>query len=94
MPYDNGLPSSCQKLQPIRKDIVDCSDRTTFNASLSINCDQFVYKTDELTITNAFNLHCDENDWKHTIVGSVNNAALFLCLPIVGILSDRFKYNS
>lgn len=75
-------------------DMVECNNSSDFNVTQSLNCDQFVYKTDELTITNAFNLHCDENDWKHTIVGSVNNAALFLCLPIIGILSDRYEYNT
>lgn len=69
---------------------IECNHSTTdFNTTQLLICDQFVYKTNELTITNAFNLNCDKNDWKHTIVGSVNNAALFLCLPIIGILSDR-----
>ncbi|XP_037031526.1 solute carrier family 22 member 4-like isoform X2 [Bradysia coprophila] len=62
-----------------------------FNQSLVERCtSDFIYRNDELTILNEFNLTCIENEWKLTAVGSVGNIAEMLWLPIAGLLSDRF----
>ncbi|KAF5301479.1 hypothetical protein FQA39_LY19099, partial [Lamprigera yunnana] len=37
-----------------------------------------------------FNLQCDENVWKLTLVGTLNTVGLMVGQPISGLLSDRF----
>lgn len=49
-----------------------------------------MYKTDEISIQREWNLNCNENKWMLTLVGTVHNIGTFLCLPLTGILSDRF----
>lgn len=62
-----------------------------FNRSSIVRCDEdgLVYKTNEVTIANEFNITCSENEWKLAMVGSYNNIARFIFLPLTGILSDR-----
>ncbi|KAF5282998.1 hypothetical protein FQA39_LY04869 [Lamprigera yunnana] len=42
------------------------------------------------TLVILFNLHCKDNIWRLTLVGTINSIGLFIGLPIAGILSDRF----
>ncbi|KFB47856.1 AGAP012383-PA-like protein [Anopheles sinensis] len=60
------------------------------NSLILLQCDRFVFETDENTIVRDFNLTCAENDWKLTLVGTVNNIGQFVALPIAGYFSDRF----
>uniref|UniRef100_A0A6E8W805 MFS domain-containing protein n=1 Tax=Anopheles coluzzii TaxID=1518534 RepID=A0A6E8W805_ANOCL len=61
-----------------------------FNTSAMIPCDAFVFQTEESTILRDFNITCAHNDWKLTLVGTINNVGQFVALPIAGYLSDRF----
>ncbi|EAA00192.3 AGAP012383-PA, partial [Anopheles gambiae str. PEST] len=61
-----------------------------FNTSAIIPCDAFVFQTEESTIVRDFNITCAHNDWKLTLVGTINNVGQFVALPIAGYLSDRF----
>jgi hypothetical protein len=36
-----------------------------------------------------WDLTCEENLWKLTIVGTVNNVGQFIGLSVVGLVSDR-----
>lgn len=36
-----------------------------------------------------FNITCEENDWKLTLVGSIEAVAEVIVLPIVAVLSDK-----
>lgn len=60
-----------------------------FNKSNIIECKDFVYETSEETIVNEWNITCDLNKWKLTLVGTINNIGQFLCLPITGYVSDK-----
>ncbi|XP_058126789.1 organic cation transporter protein-like [Anopheles ziemanni] len=60
------------------------------NSSTLLQCDRFVFETNENTIVRDFNLTCAQNDWKLTLVGTVNNIGQFVALPIAGYFSDRF----
>lgn len=42
-----------------------------------------------LNVYLQFKIMCQENDWKRTLVGTLNNAGQFIGLPIGGFLSDR-----
>lgn len=39
-----------------------------------------------------FNIHCSDA-YKLALIGSVDNLARFMSLPLVGLLSDRFEFN-
>ncbi|XP_063709628.1 organic cation transporter protein-like [Culicoides brevitarsis] len=61
-----------------------------FNRSDVIRCEEIVFETQEKTIQTEWNLICEENKWKLTIVGTLNVVGQFFCIPIIGIISDRF----
>uniref|UniRef100_A0A182PKB6 Major facilitator superfamily (MFS) profile domain-containing protein n=1 Tax=Anopheles epiroticus TaxID=199890 RepID=A0A182PKB6_9DIPT len=83
----------CERFQFIPNitlaDWEECSSGN-FNYSAVIPCDRFVFKTEETTIVRDFNITCAQNDWKLTMVGTMNNVGQFVALPIAGYLSDRF----
>ncbi|XP_061517658.1 organic cation transporter protein [Anopheles gambiae] len=83
----------CQRLQFISNDTRlpegECTS-DDFNTSAIIPCDAFVFQTEESTIVRDFNITCAHNDWKLTLVGTINNVGQFVALPIAGYLSDRF----
>ncbi|XP_050079873.1 uncharacterized protein LOC126567701 [Anopheles maculipalpis] len=92
MPFH--VDARCQRLQYHTNDtdpfqIEECSSED-FNPSDIVACDRFVFKSDETTIVRDFNVTCAQNDWKLTLVGTVNNVGQFVALPIAGYLSDRF----
>uniref|UniRef100_A0A182WEZ8 Major facilitator superfamily (MFS) profile domain-containing protein n=1 Tax=Anopheles minimus TaxID=112268 RepID=A0A182WEZ8_9DIPT len=82
----------CERFQYRPNDTLQHEECTSerFNSSAIIACDRFVYKTNETTIVRDFNITCAQNDWKLSMVGTVNNVGQFVALPIAGYLSDRF----
>lgn len=72
----------------------DCFREDKFDRSTTSGqtCRKFIYRNAERTIINEFDLHCQSNDWKRALVGSVNNIGLFVFLPIMGYLSDRYVF--
>uniref|UniRef100_A0A1B0CDA4 Putative organic cation transporter-9 membrane helices n=1 Tax=Lutzomyia longipalpis TaxID=7200 RepID=A0A1B0CDA4_LUTLO len=60
-----------------------------FDPEIVESCSEFVYEDGEATILNEWNLGCSE-EWKLSLVGTVNNIGQLLCLPLAGYLSDRF----
>uniref|UniRef100_A0A182JXE2 Major facilitator superfamily (MFS) profile domain-containing protein n=1 Tax=Anopheles christyi TaxID=43041 RepID=A0A182JXE2_9DIPT len=86
------IDERCQRMQYISNDTLldgECSD-ANLNSSAIIPCDEFVFKTEDTTIVRDFNITCAHNDWKLTLVGTINNVGQFVALPIAGYLSDRF----
>ncbi|XP_039443584.2 organic cation transporter protein-like [Culex pipiens pallens] len=92
VPMRNGVPAQCEMFAPISNSSLDndSCDVSKFDTSAVIQCDKFVYEEDEVTIVNDFNITCPYNDWKLTMVGTINNIGQFVALPIAGYLSDRF----
>lgn len=92
VPMRNGVPAQCEMFAPISNSSLDndSCDASNFDTSAVIQCDKFVYEEDEVTIVNDFNITCPYNDWKLTMVGTINNIGQFVALPIAGYLSDRF----
>uniref|UniRef100_A0A182QK53 Major facilitator superfamily (MFS) profile domain-containing protein n=1 Tax=Anopheles farauti TaxID=69004 RepID=A0A182QK53_9DIPT len=87
-------PSKCERYQPIAVasggETFTC-DESRFNRSAIERCSTFVYADPtERTIVNDFNLTCDENRWKVTLVGTVHSIGQFVSLALSGIISDRF----
>lgn len=41
-----------------------------------------------------FNLTCEENEWKLTLIGTLKMSAELIMLPMSGLLSDRFELSN
>ncbi|PNF42889.1 hypothetical protein B7P43_G12899 [Cryptotermes secundus] len=60
-----------------------------FDRNNEIQCQSWLYNGEEITIVNEWNITCDENEWKLTLVGTVNNVGQFIGFPLAGLVSDR-----
>lgn len=88
--YDK-TPEQCSRFRPIHSSenvLTPCSP-ASFNRSDVIACNDFVFETEEITIANEWNITCNDNKWKLTMVGTINNIGQFFCLPITGFVSDQ-----
>ncbi|GAB0089510.1 hypothetical protein DMENIID0001_040640 [Sergentomyia squamirostris] len=65
-----------------------------FDQSAEIQCSEFVYANQEHTIMNEWDLTCPSNEWKLSLVGTINNIGQFIALPITGFFSDRYGRKS
>lgn len=95
VPYKNKKPRTCERYKFVggEEDFnvsePNCS-KENFDDSLVESCDNFIYMSEERTILIDYDLHCDSNLWKLTMVGTVNVLGQFVGLPTTGILSDRY----
>ncbi|KAG4070658.1 hypothetical protein HA402_013578 [Bradysia odoriphaga] len=91
IPGTNGIQEKCTQFEqvfvPEHPDL--CNNTGMFDHSNKVTCTDFIYDTNELTLQNEFNLTCD-NEWKLTLIGTINNAGLFFFMATMGILSDKF----
>lgn len=53
-------------------------------------CHSWVYDGTERTIQNEWDVTCDGNRWKLTLVGTINNVGQFVGLIFAGYVSDRY----
>ncbi|XP_052903034.1 organic cation transporter protein-like [Anopheles moucheti] len=84
-------PAKCERYQVLPSSAELVCDESRFNRSALERCSEFVYADPtERTIVNDFNLMCDENLWKVTLVGTVHSIGQFVSLALSGIISDRF----
>ncbi|XP_066253734.1 organic cation transporter protein-like isoform X2 [Euwallacea similis] len=91
IPYTNDSPEKCSMYAPFRNEtgLRNCT-AVNFNRNKVKRCDSFVYQGLEKTIVTEYNLQCDNNLWKLTLVGTINNIGQFFGLIISGFLSDRY----
>ncbi|KRT81778.1 membrane transporter [Oryctes borbonicus] len=93
VPYKNKKPKSCERYKYIEDRFnstgTNCSQEN-FDTDIIENCDSFVYESSDRTILVDYNLHCDSNLWKLTMVGTANVIGQFIGLPITGVLSDKY----
>ncbi|XP_021942807.1 organic cation transporter protein-like isoform X1 [Zootermopsis nevadensis] len=66
----------------------ECSS-DMFDRNNNVRCQEWVYNGEETTIVNEWNITCEENEWKLTLVGTVNNVGQFIGFPLAGFFSDR-----
>ncbi|EDV97915.1 organic cation transporter protein [Drosophila grimshawi] len=50
---------------------------------------EFVFRDKEVTISNDFGIFC-EDEWKLSLVGTINNLGQFFGIPLGGIVADRY----
>ncbi|XP_063909977.1 solute carrier family 22 member 1-like [Zophobas morio] len=90
IPFSENEPSKCSRyVVNNATQFTNCSKATDFTSKTE-TCNSFVYKTDEYSILREYDLQCDDNLWKLTLVGTINNVGQFFGLFISGIISDRF----
>uniref|UniRef100_A0A4Y0BUF4 MFS domain-containing protein n=1 Tax=Anopheles funestus TaxID=62324 RepID=A0A4Y0BUF4_ANOFN len=93
VPFDRNQPAECVRYEPlvnITSDYLQCR-ASDFNSSAITRCFDFVYEDKAATtIVNEFNLTCDENTWKITLVGTIHSVAQALALLLGGLFSDRY----
>ncbi|XP_049807425.1 organic cation transporter protein-like [Schistocerca nitens] len=56
----------------------------------TLRCEHWVFENPRATIAGEWDITCDENQWKLTLVGTVNSVGYFVTTPIAGYASDRF----
>ncbi|XP_019868170.1 organic cation transporter protein isoform X1 [Aethina tumida] len=86
VPFSDGKPEKCDMYASYS----DNSNCSVFNTDKTLRCSSFIYKTEEKSILQEYDLHCDNNLWKLTFVGTMNNIGQFFGLFISGIMSDRY----
>ncbi|KAF5287122.1 hypothetical protein FQA39_LY16045 [Lamprigera yunnana] len=89
VPFKDGNPLKCSKYQRINRTSIQCTS-ADFNKSILEGCDSFIYETPDISILHDFNLQCDENIWKLTLVGTVGALSSLLGQLFFGLLADRF----
>ncbi|XP_060524808.1 solute carrier family 22 member 3-like isoform X2 [Cylas formicarius] len=92
VPISNGRLEKCSVYQSYANETIfeeNCTEGE-FNTQIIERCSSFVYKSDEKTILQEYDLQCDNNLWKLTMIGTINNVGQFFGLLISGILSDRY----
>ncbi|XP_050436083.1 solute carrier family 22 member 4-like [Adelges cooleyi] len=79
MVYDNGTKSD------------QCLPRD-FNQTIIETCrnGDWVFEDHEITIGTEFGLMCEDNKWKLSMVGTVNNFGQFVGIPLSGMIADKF----
>ncbi|KAH8325284.1 hypothetical protein KR067_001574, partial [Drosophila pandora] len=65
-----------------------------FDVGQRVSCDAgFKLQSDESTIASEFGIYCSDQ-WKLSMVGTVNNIGQFVGIPLGGYLSDRYGRKS
>ncbi|KAJ6636238.1 Organic cation transporter 1, partial [Pseudolycoriella hygida] len=84
--------SKCERFAPVSGVNVtkDSVCPWSFNQSVVLTCDEFVYLTHEHMLLNEFNLTCESNEWKLSIVGSLAYMAECISLPFIGLFADKY----
>ncbi|XP_027842262.1 solute carrier family 22 member 21-like [Aphis gossypii] len=96
MPYknDTNQPRKCQRYAALSGPLVNgtrCSS-DGFNVSVVEWCydNGWVFEDFEETIGTEFGLMCEDNKWKLSMVGTINNFGQFIGIPMSGIIADRY----
>ncbi|CAH1997297.1 unnamed protein product [Acanthoscelides obtectus] len=91
VPYQNTGPTKCQQYfyNSSEPHNGTCSFKD-FDRSMIVSCNSFVYKTEERSIVQEYDLQCDNNLWKLSMVGSVNSLGQFFGLFLGGLISDKY----
>ncbi|ENN78004.1 organic cation transporter protein isoform X2 [Dendroctonus ponderosae] len=88
IPFINNHPDKCSRYASSDQ-FNNCSS-AGFDIQVLERCGSFVYNGTEETILQEYGLQCDNNLWKLTMVGTVNNIGQFFGLIISGIISDKY----
>lgn len=81
--------AKCQRYRFVN--LTDTCTSASFDKSIVEKCSKWIYKSpQEQNIITEFNLHCNENKWKLTSVGTLNIVARILGMPLTAFVSDKY----
>ncbi|XP_062137311.1 organic cation transporter protein isoform X1 [Drosophila sulfurigaster albostrigata] len=82
--YENAQLSSWNQSQ-------DICTVDNYNSQKIESCpnNEFVFYNEEITISNDFGIYCDD-EWKLSLVGTINNLGQFFGIPLGGLVADRY----
>lgn len=91
IPWRSSRIQKCQRYASVNHTevVADTCPRELFNQTIQ-QCDQFVFKTDEVNIEREFGIFCEENEYKLSMVGTMSGVARFISISLLGMLSDRY----
>ncbi|KAL1491730.1 hypothetical protein ABEB36_012285 [Hypothenemus hampei] len=90
IPFTNDKPEKCSRFALLNSSLLSDNCTRKFDKNLRETCEEFIYDGTEQTILQEYHLQCNENLWKLTIVGTVNNIGQFFGLILSGFISDRY----
>ncbi|KAF6208114.1 hypothetical protein GE061_016564 [Apolygus lucorum] len=89
IPSLNGNPSKCFRYRP-----TDLGNSSCFSSELmsnsTVECAQLVYDSPRTSIASDFDLLCEDNRWKLSLVGTANNVGQFAGYLTFGVISDKY----
>lgn len=100
VPFKDDKPSFCDRFPssfstlaptdgPLTNNDTACSP-DIFDNSTTIKCRDWVFETEEWTIANEWQFtSCFGQQWRLTIVGTINNLGQFIGFPVAGYFSDK-----
>lgn len=88
VPFEGDSPDSCHRYALMNNNN-SCSKRDVLKNDTT-RCKKFIYQTQDFTILHDFGLHCNENVWMLTMVGTTNMIGELVCLSYSGFFSDRY----
>ncbi|XP_017772586.1 PREDICTED: organic cation transporter protein-like [Nicrophorus vespilloides] len=89
VPFYEQKPSKCERFSVLNSTAnLECKPEE-FGTAVE-KCDSYVFGEPEITIVQDFDLYCEDNVWKLTLIGTINNIGQFVGLTISGLCSDRF----
>ncbi|XP_017863547.1 PREDICTED: organic cation transporter protein-like [Drosophila arizonae] len=97
VPYKNSAWDSCsryvsvpetQSLSSSLPSTEFCSEEYFGNKTESCGTD-FKFRDEEKTISTEFNIFC-QDEWKLSLVGTINNVGQFVGIPLGGYFADRY----
>ncbi|KYN19974.1 Solute carrier family 22 member 5, partial [Trachymyrmex cornetzi] len=87
-PTINGVISRCTRYVVRNDQLGTCTEASFTNVTR--DCDSWIYDPDEYTILNEWDFTCDDNQWKLTLVGTIQNIGHIVGLIFTGYISDRY----
>ncbi|KAL5236445.1 hypothetical protein ACI65C_003855 [Semiaphis heraclei] len=95
-PYrnDTNQPRKCLRYAALSGPLVNgtqcLSDGFNYSSTEVCRDGNWVFEDLENTIGKEFGLMCEDNKWKLSMVGTVNNFGQFIGIPVSGIVADRY----
>ncbi|KAK7602882.1 hypothetical protein V9T40_006856 [Parthenolecanium corni] len=95
IPYNRQEPYKCKRYKPLSNSTTGFNEThcsALFNSSVEEKCEpaEIIYFTDDVTIVNEFGILCENRKWELSLIGTINNLAQFIGIPLSGVLSDRY----
>ncbi|XP_034231093.1 organic cation transporter protein-like isoform X2 [Thrips palmi] len=94
VPFKAGVPEPCDRFQPLLNATEAVAEAGSCSARFDTvpqRCGQWVYEPGQRsTLVNEWDLTCEDNKWKLSLVGTIGSVGAFISMPVSGFVSDRF----